>query len=82
MCADATEYELPGQPLVLYFYNPFLEPVMQRVMANVAASLEAEPRAAFVVLSRDTPLGPAVEAAGFVRRDDLASDDQIFASGG
>ncbi len=77
--ADATAYELPAQPLVLYFYNPFLEPVMQRVMANIAASLEAEPRPAFVVLSRDTPLGSAVEAAGFVRRHDLAADDQIFA---
>lgn len=81
VCADATKYDLPGQPLVLYFYNPFLEPVMQRVMANVAASLDAEPRPAFVVLSQNTPLAATVEAAGFERRDDLAATtgDQIFA---
>ena len=78
---DATEYELPGSPLVLYFYNPFLEPVMQRVLANIAASLEAEPRPAYVVLSKDTPLGETVVESGFVRLSDLepATDDQIFA---
>jgi hypothetical protein len=83
VCADATEVELPGLPLVLYFYNPFLEPVMRRVMANVTASLEARPRPAFVVLSKDTPLGAAVVEAGFVRREDFAeaTGDEIYAAG-
>jgi len=82
LCADATEYELPNLPLVVYFYNPFLEPVMQRVMANVVASVAARPRPAFVVLSKDTPLGATVEDAGFVRRDDLAAvtEDEIYAA--
>ncbi len=79
---DATGYELPEQPLVLYFYNPFLAPVMERVMANAAASLAARPRPAFVVLSKDTPHGAAVIEAGFSRRDDLAdaTEDEIYAA--
>ena len=32
---DAAEYDLPQDPLVLYFYNPFLEPLMQDVVDRV-----------------------------------------------
>ncbi len=79
VCADATDYELPELPIVLYFYNPFLAPVMDRVMANVGASLAARPRDVFVVLSKDTPLRATVLEAGFVRRDDLAdTEDEIY----
>jgi hypothetical protein len=82
VCADAAEYELPGLPLVLYFYNPFLEPVMRRVMANVGSSLAARPRPAYVVLTQDTPLGAIVVEAGFVRCADLAATttDAIYVS--
>jgi hypothetical protein len=82
LCADATEYELPDLPLVLYFYNPFLESIMRRVLANAVASIAARPRAAYVVLTKDTPLGESVVEAGFVRRDDLAAatEDEIYAA--
>lgn len=42
--ADATEFQLPGGPCVLYFFNPFEEPVLTRVAAEIARSHAADPR--------------------------------------
>lgn len=42
--ADAGAYDLPPGPLVIYLHNPFAEDVMERVLANVRESLEADPR--------------------------------------
>jgi SAM-dependent methyltransferase len=41
---DATAYELPPEPLVLYFFNPFGAPVLERVLDNVERSLFRAPR--------------------------------------
>lgn len=48
--ADATEFELPREPLVLYFFNPFRGPVLAAVVDNVKKSLEAHPRELIIVL--------------------------------
>jgi hypothetical protein len=53
-CMDAVEYPLPVEPLVLYLFNPFGEPVMQKLVNNVVASLRLNPRRIVVVYS--TPL--------------------------
>jgi SAM-dependent methyltransferase len=66
LCLDAVHLEIPPDPLVLFFYNPFGEPVMQQVMGRVRDSLDERPRRAFVVLIGDTPLMRIVEEAGFV----------------
>ena len=55
VCEDAAEFELPVDPLVLYFYNPFHEPIMREVMRRVVESLDDDPRPAFVILTRTTP---------------------------
>jgi SAM-dependent methyltransferase len=47
--ADAAEYRLPEEPLVLFLYHPFAEPVMRRVVGNVADSLRARPRRIIVI---------------------------------
>jgi SAM-dependent methyltransferase len=65
-CLDAVDLEIPHEPVVLFFYNPFGEPVMRRVMARVRDSLDDHPRQAFVVLIGSAPLAGIVEAAGFV----------------
>jgi SAM-dependent methyltransferase len=64
VCTDAVEYEIPDEPVVLYFYNPFDEPVLRRVLARIRASLDARPRPAFVVTTGETS-GQAIEEAGF-----------------
>ena len=49
--SDATEYQFPTTPLVVYFFNPFGEQIMQRVVDGLEASLEGFPRDAIVVYS-------------------------------
>jgi len=36
--ADAAEWQVPPEPLVCYFYEPFEAPVLSRTMANLAES--------------------------------------------
>ena len=47
--ADASEFELPADPLVIYLYNPFNAYVMKRVVGRVLASHAAHPRPIYVV---------------------------------
>lgn len=49
ICADATEFPFPDEPIVLYLFNPFPEPGMRRVIANLERSLRAHPQAVYVL---------------------------------
>ena len=44
VCADATTYALPDDPLVIYLFNPFPEGGLKQALANLASSLHARPR--------------------------------------
>jgi SAM-dependent methyltransferase len=65
VCCDAAEYELPNDPLVLYFYNPFMAPIMRRVMANVSLSLRRASRPAYVILRGEESLAAEIRRVGF-----------------
>jgi hypothetical protein len=47
--ADATEFALPQDDLVLYFFNPFNAPVLSNVLDNLLASLQANPRRVILI---------------------------------
>ena len=49
ICADATSFALPQEPLVLFLFNPFPETGLSRVIANLDESLRAYPRPVYVV---------------------------------
>ena len=49
VCADAADYPAPALPTVFFFYNPFREGVLTRVLANIRASLRERPRDAWVI---------------------------------
>jgi hypothetical protein len=40
---------MPDDDLVLYFFNPFSEPVLSRVLENLNASLQARPRKVILI---------------------------------
>lgn len=42
--ADALEWEPPGEPLLCFFFNPFSDEVMERVLARLAESWYRIPR--------------------------------------
>jgi SAM-dependent methyltransferase len=70
VCQDVTGYEFPDEPLVLYFYGPFLAPIMRIVMDRVTGSLRASPRPAYLVLFTTPDLQREAEMAGFERVDE------------
>jgi hypothetical protein len=75
---DAAEFPLPEEPLVLYFFNPFPEEILSRVLSNLEASLARAPRRVYVLFYAPVRRGApwdrrrAIDAAGFltVYRDD------------
>jgi SAM-dependent methyltransferase len=46
---DATAYELPHEPLVIFLYNPFKGPLVRRFADNLRRSLEQCPRHVMIV---------------------------------
>ena len=70
---DATAYELPHEPLVIFMYNPFKEPLVRRFVDNLRRSLEQCPR--HVVIVYCNPVYKHVfEEAGFLQKIEVADD--------
>jgi SAM-dependent methyltransferase len=49
ICEDATTWPLPDEPVVIYLFNPFPEPGLRKVIANLEDSLGAHPRPVYVL---------------------------------
>jgi SAM-dependent methyltransferase len=49
LCADATTFPFPEEPLVVYLFNPFGESGLRRVVANLEQSLRDNPRPLYVL---------------------------------
>lgn len=46
---DAAEYEIPNDPCVLFFFNPFKPPLIDQVAARIRRSYLENPRKIFVI---------------------------------
>jgi SAM-dependent methyltransferase len=66
---DATAFELPSGPVVLYFFHPFEVPVLRPVLERIARSLDDDPRPANAVVTGPPDFVRAVDEAGFERLD-------------
>ncbi len=49
ICADATAFSFPNEPLVLFLFNPFPRTGLQRVLINLEQSLKTNPRPIYVL---------------------------------
>jgi SAM-dependent methyltransferase len=49
ICADATAFPLPDDPLAIFLFNPFPESGMRQVVRNLEESLRTHPRPVYVV---------------------------------
>lgn len=49
VCGDATEFQFPAEPIVLYLFNPFPESDLRRMLANLQQSLRDRPRTVYVL---------------------------------
>ena len=48
-CGDATESSFPAGPLVVFLFNPLPEPGLKKIVENLRASLQQNPRPAYVI---------------------------------
>jgi hypothetical protein len=49
ICGDASEFELPEEPCLVFLFNPFRGAVMQKVVNNLIASSKRKPRPLWIV---------------------------------
>lgn len=49
ICGDASEFEFPPEPLVLYLFNPFPETGLRGTIANLESSIRRHPRSVYVI---------------------------------
>jgi SAM-dependent methyltransferase len=63
---DATQYEFPLEPLLIYFYYPFDQSVMEPVIQNLNRSLTEHPRDVILVYHNPV-LSNVVESASQLR---------------
>lgn len=62
---DATRFELPATPLVVFLFNPFGPPVIDSVAANLAQSYAAAPRPIIVAYLNPLHASPFEAMQGF-----------------
>jgi SAM-dependent methyltransferase len=48
LCIDARDFQFPSEPLALYLFNPFPEPVFAAVLTNLQKSVSENPRPIFI----------------------------------
>lgn len=68
VCTDILDYRFPPYPSVLYMFNPFEQPVVASLLANIERSLIESPRKLFLVYQN--PLHGSVfdDSVTFARR--------------
>ena len=66
-CMDVVDYVFGQEPLVLFLFDPFGRETVRSVVANLAASLNATPREAFVVYVYPR-FEDVLQSSGFLRK--------------
>lgn len=64
-CADATQFDVPDDVTVIYFYNPFIGTVFEKVLGKIQESLTRNPRE-LTVLYGHPRMHDSVLKAGFM----------------
>ena len=79
VCEDAVRFQIPEEPVVLYFFNPFARQIMESVRENLVRSYEGNPRSIVVIYY--TPTHSDVwDAVDFLKRHAWSSDYVIYKS--
>jgi SAM-dependent methyltransferase len=66
-CADATNFPLPEDPLVVYLFNPFPEAGLRSALNQIRKSLQEHPRPVYVLYHNPQLERVFSEAGGFIK---------------
>lgn len=78
-CEDAALTAIPHSPLVCFFYNPFGEVVMRKVLENLRASLITRPRHV-IVIYRNPVHSNLLDHADFLEMEASTPDYRLYRS--
>lgn len=78
---DAEDFEFPDDPLVVYLFNPFPQPVVESVMSKLEESLSRTPREVAIVYMNPTAAA-AVRQSTIFRRIPTIADRMPSAAAG
>jgi SAM-dependent methyltransferase len=78
VCMDARDFDFPAEPLVIYLFNPFPEPVFVAVMERLRQSALTAPRPLFLAY-RYTEFESLLEKCGWLKK--VAGTEQWAAYG-
>jgi SAM-dependent methyltransferase len=67
LCGDATTFQIPIDPCVLYLFNPFEKEIMGKFLANIHQSLQELPRKLYIVY-RTPLLASMMDSTGFLMK--------------
>ncbi len=79
LCRDAADFEFPHRPLLCFFYNPFDDRVMTKVLARLKQSVHAHPRPVHVIY-RNPVFIDCFAQSGFLDLVVRDADYRIYAS--
>ena len=79
VCADATAFPFPVDPLVLFLFNPFPESGMRQVVANLEQSLRRHPRRVYI-LYHNPLLEHVLSESAFLRKIAATHQYSMFAA--
>src|SRR5258708_27206806 len=79
ICADATTFHFPEEPLVVFLFNPFGEFGMRQMVANLDRSLSAHPRPVYV-LYHNPLLEHTLSESGALKKIVGAQQFSLFSS--
>jgi predicted RNA methylase len=65
---DATDFVLPKEATVLYFFDPFSGPVLERVLERIRVSLTAAPRPLRILYADPNHFAPLAAQCDWLRK--------------
>lgn len=68
LVVDATEFQVPHDANVVYFYNPFSGQTLRRVIANLRLSFERHPRTMHVIFFNNDHFDGMIAGEGWISK--------------
>jgi SAM-dependent methyltransferase len=82
LLGDVRDFVFPPEPLVIFLWHPFVGPVFEKVMENLAGSLQRDPREVYVVYLKPEfeEMVARIPAMNKLWGDSLTMSDEDFAA--
>jgi SAM-dependent methyltransferase len=75
---DATDVVYPDGPILIYLYNPFLAPVLRRVLKNLERQLRRSPRPTYLLYADNEGFTQVMDSFAFLRQ--ISESDYPFSA--